>query len=132
MSRYQVLSREHAIAVIHRVVADPPQSAVIVLLVRCDHSVEGVVEVSGIQRAEQVLDVLDCVLAAASTRVEGVIVASIRPDGGIVAADCDLWHDVEETVVDAGLRLIDWYVFGRLSIVNVGELIGGSRDAALR
>ncbi|MEY4338598.1 MAG: hypothetical protein RLZ14_448 [Actinomycetota bacterium] len=80
-----------------------------------DHGVGGLlVAVSGTHHASTVLEVVE-VMAAAGERVEaltGLVVASVRPHGGLESTDEHLWHEASHRARCHGIELIEWFVVG--------------------
>jgi hypothetical protein len=82
--------------------------------------------VAGTDRPEQVLDVVEHLAAAgrASGMVSSLVVASVRPGGGLEPGDVDHWFDASEIAEEHGVELLEWFVYGTEGFVCPRDLLG--------
>lgn len=121
-----IVSREHAIAAFQRTMSQPVKPETLVLFLEHDLSCRSAVSVSGTLKPEAIIDVAETVAAAAASQphLGSLVLASIRPDGGIGPHDDELWFDINDIADDAGIALVDWLIFGRFGIFSPPELLG--------
>lgn len=85
----------------------------------------GLLVVSGTESGDALFDVLDLISAHADRHdhLGGMIVATVRPDGGAEPADVDRWLEASAIVHDRGLELVEWFVVGD-AVVCPRDLLG--------
>lgn len=68
--------------------------------------------VSGTERPDDVLEVVECLTQPAATResVAAIVVASIRPGAGALPSDLDRWLEMSELAEQAGVEVVEWFV----------------------
>lgn len=84
------------------------------------------VVVSGTAHAAAVLDVVE-VMATAGGRVPGLcslVVASVRPDGGVEPSDAGLWHEARSVAEGHDIDLLEWFVIGPRGVGTPRSLAG--------
>ena len=121
-----VISLERALTVFQRTAARPARSETLVIFLEEGGFGHTVVTVSGTTESDQVIDVAETMIQAAICQVDtsGVVIASVRPNGEVLADDDDLWFDLDDMFSDAGLVLMDWLVLGRFGPQSPRELLG--------
>lgn len=82
--------------------------------------------VSGTDRPDAMLGVVECVARAGEgiARLASIVVASIRPAGGLVPGDVDRWLEASDLADQHGLRLVEWFVIGPNGPECPRDLIG--------
>ena len=55
-----------------------------------------------------------------------LVVASVRPDGAMVAADADRWLAASEMLEGRGRELVEWFVVGHSGAACPRALVGGA------
>jgi hypothetical protein len=82
--------------------------------------------VSGTHRADDVLNVVECLaeVACASVTVAALVVASVRPSGGITSADIDRWLEASSLAESYGVQLTEWFVISPATVECPRELLG--------
>jgi hypothetical protein len=82
--------------------------------------------VGGTDEPDQVLDVAEHFASAGSSCgcVSGLVLATVRPAGGVEPGDIDRWFDASAIVEDNGLLLIEWFVFGDHGVASPRDLLG--------
>jgi hypothetical protein len=77
----------------------------------------GVVVVTDTSEPDDVLEVIECVLApsAHGGRVSAVVVASVRPDTTTMTVrsdtdDVDRWLEMSDLAEQSGIELLEWFV----------------------
>ena len=85
-----------------------------------------IVVVSGTDRPEQLLDVVERVAAAggASGVTTSLVVATVRPHGGIEPDDVDRWLDASAVAAGNGVLLLEWFVYGPEGFGCPRDLLG--------
>lgn len=93
--------------------AIPVDETIVILL---DHLRRGlcIAVVSGTTGPDDVIDVVELFAetAAASGRIGALVVASVRPDTGLLHDDADRWLEMSAVVAGHGLELLEWFVLG--------------------
>jgi hypothetical protein len=73
---------------------------------------------------------LACVMADAASRrstdISSMFVATVRPDGGLLASDIDRWLEASALVEAHGLTLLEWFVITADGVWLPRELLGES------
>jgi hypothetical protein len=62
--------------------------------------------------------------AGSSPDISGIVLASVRPGGGVLPGDDELWLEAADVVDEAGSMLIDWLIIGRDGTISPRELLG--------
>lgn len=111
-------SAADALALINVTMSQPPQSDTIALLL--DHERRGltVFTVTGTTHPDAMFDLIDIIVHASNqgdSRLGGLILASIRPDGGIEPSDVDRWLEASDITELGGLELVEWFVVGNVT-----------------
>ncbi|HSM65118.1 MAG TPA: hypothetical protein VK860_02315 [Ilumatobacteraceae bacterium] len=68
--------------------------------------------VTGTTDPDAVFRVIDLCLGATLPDAYGLLLASARPGGGVVPADRLRWVEAAMQCDDAGVELVEWFVFG--------------------
>ena len=84
------------------------------------------VSVSGTDDPDAVFDVADCMATAGSLsgRFTRLVLATVRPDDGLLGADIDRWMEISQRTAGHGVTLIEWYVVHPDGIACPRELLG--------
>ena len=74
----------------------------------------------------QILEVAEAMALAGATSpdVTALVLASVRPGGGPLPGDDDLWLGASDVVGECGLTLVDWFVIGRHGTFIPREALG--------
>jgi hypothetical protein len=98
------------------------------LAVLLDHRGRGntLVSVSGTYEPDAVFDVADCMSAAGalSGRFTRLVLATVRPDDGLLGTDIDRWMEISQRCEGHGVTLVEWYVVHPDGIDCPRELLG--------
>jgi phosphoserine phosphatase len=115
-------SAESALTVVALAIRRPQRPETVALLL--DHERRGisVVIVSGTERPDDVIEVAECLTTAGVDieRVGALVLATVRPGGGVLVDDADRWCDMSDVAADSGIELVEWFV--------IGDDIGCPRD----
>ena len=79
------------------------------------HELSGrVVAVTGTTRPDMLFGVLDvmCVAASEVPRANRLVMASVRPDGGVLPGDVDRWLEASALCELSDIELVEWFVIG--------------------
>lgn len=103
-----------ALALLSAVMASPPRAETIAILLDSGRRGHSIVVVSGTERPDDVLRVVD-VLAGALAEAgpaspAGVILASVRPGGRLDERDGDRWLEASDCLAACGVELVEWFV----------------------
>lgn len=115
-----------ALAVVHLAMRQPLQPEIIAFLLDDDSRGGTIVSVSDVDDDDAVFRVVDLMcqaLAGARARsaepdleVEpagfGLVVATVRPEGGVVTGDTYRWLEASSIAADHGVELVEWFVIG--------------------
>lgn len=97
---------------------------------RCGHSVMVVTDTGGDH--DCLFRVIDALVDATQSgpdtdpRIEGVILASSRPDGDAEFDDIHRWLEASDHCRAGGLELVEWFVLGRSGPQCPREMFGDS------
>ncbi|MDO8390825.1 MAG: hypothetical protein Q7V57_10075 [Actinomycetota bacterium] len=82
--------------------------------------------VSGTVQPDSVLAVAECIARAAEhvPRVAALVLATVRPGGGVLPGDVDRWLEASELVQARGLRLLEWFVIADGYVCCPRDLFG--------
>jgi len=101
-----------ALRVLRLAVTLPPQPETLAFVLD-PQGVGGVITlVSGTVRADSVLAVAECIAMAAEQvpQAAGLVLATVRPGGGVEPGDVDRWLEASHLVHARGLQLLEWFV----------------------
>lgn len=99
------------------------------------------VSVSGTEDPLAVIDVAEtlAMVAGEAPDIAGFVIASVRPGGGLLLDDDEIWFEIDLVVEEFGLILYDWLVIGIHGTLSVPREFGlptrwpmGAPDAATR
>jgi len=98
-----------------------------IVAVIVDHQRRGVaiIDVDDVDHPDGVHTVADLVIGIADLHPSagGVILASVRPEGGDELDDIERWLDLDHDLAAAGIELVEWYVIGT-SVSRPRALLG--------
>ncbi len=85
-----------------------------------------IIDVSGTVEPEAMLRVTNfmSMLGERSHPFTRLVVATVRPNGGLLAEDVDRWLEASQIAEGYGVRLIEWYVVHPDGISRPRELLG--------
>jgi hypothetical protein len=103
-----------ALAIVELAVHRPLTDETVVVVLDAERRGRTVVVVDGTRDADSVLDVVERIAESiAGTGQPGcMVVASVRPGGGPLAGDDELWLEASELADDFGVELLEWFVIG--------------------
>lgn len=124
--RDPICSAGDALAVFSLQLTHPLSHETLVMFIDASGCGISLVTVSDTVVPDQVLDVVDtmAMLLADRPNVSGMVVASVRPRGGILADDDTLWFEATEAVESHGLALFDWLIIGRGGTRSMSDELG--------
>ncbi len=101
-------------SMIAQVLARPLRAETIALLLDDRRRGISVLVVNGTDRPEALFDVVDLVAPADRHQAElgAVVLATVRPGGGVDDADVDRWLEASDVLGDRGVELVEWFVIG--------------------
>lgn len=79
--------------------------------------------VTGTTDPDALFGVIDLCLADSRPDAHGLVLASSRPRGGLVATDRQRWVEAAAQCDDAGVELVEWFVLGD-AVTRPRELAG--------
>ncbi|HEX9258941.1 MAG TPA: JAB domain-containing protein [Acidimicrobiales bacterium] len=115
-----------ALRIVGAMLSDPPREELACLLLDEERRGDVTFLVSDTPD-EAILDVTSLILGvAAGAGVSGVVLASHRPGRGHLpqSADCERCAMLIDTLADAGVALVDWFIVDRGLAASVPELSG--------
>jgi hypothetical protein len=85
-----------------------------------------IIIVAGTDRPDQLLDVVEhlAVAGGCSGTFTSLVVASVRPGGGLEPGDVDRWFDASDLAEEHGVELLEWFVYDGYRFERPRELIG--------
>jgi hypothetical protein len=120
-----IRSELDALAVVSLAIRRPHAPETIVVLLDHDRRGITVAVITGTVEADAVLDVVECICAAGTGtgRLGAIVVATVRPAGGMVLGDADRWVEACAIADDHGVELVEWFVVGH-DVDRPRELVG--------
>jgi hypothetical protein len=115
-----------ALAVISFAMNDPMAPEIIAVLLDHEHCGVSILVVTGITHPDALFDVLRAITDAAGPLdvLGGVVLASVRPDGGLEPADGDRWLAAVDILDERGIELLEWLVIDDASVSFPREMAG--------
>lgn len=107
--------------------AAQPMEAETLAFVLDAHGRGGVITVvSGTTEPDSVLAVVECLARAAAgvPSAAGLVLATVRPHGGVLPGDIDRWLEASALAEAHGVRLVEWYVINRSGAQSPRDLLG--------
>lgn len=115
-----------ALRVLRLSVSQPPQPETLAFVLD-QHGVGGVITlVSGTVQPDSVLAVAECIARAGEhvPRAAALVLATVRPGGGVLPGDVDRWLEASDLVQARGLVLLEWFVFADGYVCCPRDLFG--------
>jgi hypothetical protein len=105
---------EAAVSMVSVLMSRPPRFETIVIPLDDQRRGLSVVVVAGTVEPDSFFDILDIVglAAAGSDEVAGLVVATVRPHGGVDDRDVDRWLEGSALLGDRGIELVEWFIVG--------------------
>lgn len=104
-----------ALAIVIEMMDPRVRAETVVLSLDPQHRGLSVLVVEGTDDPSTFLAIIDSITEQARYLDEpgGLVVATVRPDGGPEYADLDRWVEANETCTETGVELVEWFVLGR-------------------
>ncbi|MBI4935644.1 MAG: hypothetical protein HY828_17315 [Actinobacteria bacterium] len=121
-----VRSAADAISLLSLAVVDPLEAETLAFLLD-DEGIGGVIVVfDGTTSADSVLDIVDIMVrtGAQAPACTSLVVASVRPNSGVLPGDVDRWLEASSIASLHGLELLEWYVISPFGIECPRDLLG--------
>jgi pimeloyl-ACP methyl ester carboxylesterase len=85
-----------------------------------------VVAVTGTTRPDMLFGVLEsmCLAAQTTPQAERLVMASVRPDGGVLPGDVDRWLEASAFCDLFDIELVEWFVIGPHGLECPRDLLG--------
>ena len=117
---------DQALAVFRLAMCHPLSPETLVMFLDNNNCGHELVSVSGTTEPFHVIDVAStmALCAAANEDMSALVLATIRPGGGLLAGDDELWFEAADTVEESGLVLIDWLIIGRGGVHSPRDYLG--------
>jgi len=121
-----ICSAGDALAVFALQLSQPLCHETLVMLIDSSGCGLSLITVSDTTLPHQVVDVADtmAIMLADRPDVSGMVLATVRPRGGVLADDDTLWFEADAVVESQELVLYDWLVIGRGGTRSVVEELG--------
>lgn len=121
-----ICSAGEALAVFALQLSQPLCHETLVMLIDSSGCGLSLVTVSGTTMPDQVVDVADtmAIMLADRLDVSGIVIATVRPRGGVLGDDDTLWFEADAAVESHGLVLYDWLVIGRGGTRSLSDELG--------
>jgi len=110
-----IIGPDAALALVCSATSDPPVAETIVVLLAPDRTGSCVVIVDGTDPPEREVDVVEAlsgIAARSDAGVAAMLVATVRPGGGVMDDDADRWLEMSSIAEQHGLVLVEWFVCG--------------------
>ena len=124
-ARIDPIGAAAALRLLMRSIRVPHVDETLVLVLDDAHRGVGIVSVDGTVRPDQVVDVVECLARPELFGGDSaaLVVASMRPGGGVDTGDVDRWLEMCDLADAAGLELVEWFVIGS-EITRPRDLLG--------
>jgi hypothetical protein len=121
-----IFSAADAMAVFSLQMSRPLRHEILVMFLDANSRGSTLVTVSDTSDPFCVVDVAEAMALSATDNadVESLVIASVRPGGGMLPGDDDLWLESADTVDQCGLILVDWLIIGRHGVQSPREALG--------
>jgi len=82
--------------------------------------------ISGTTEPDSIVAVAECVALAASRSPSlcGVVLATIRPAGGLLPGDLERWQLIDAVTEAQGIELVEWFIVGAAGVDSPRGLLG--------
>lgn len=103
-----------ALAVVDLAMAVPLTAETVVIVLDDAHRGRSIVVVDGTSNPDAVIEVVERLAeSVASSAVDGsLVVATVRPGGGLLPSDADRWLEAADVAEAFGVELVEWFVLG--------------------
>ncbi len=121
-----IRSSHEALAVVSMAIHRPLEPETIAFFLDDASRSSTITIVSGTTEPDSVLSVAECLSRAGgrSPTLCGLVLATVRPAGGVVPGDLDRWVDADLIVESQGLELLEWFVIGAAGAECPRDLLG--------
>ena len=121
-----ICSAGDALAVFALQLAHPLSPETLAMFVDASGCATSLVTVSGTVEPGHLVDVAEMLATVLGGRadISGVVLASVRPGGGVLTDDDTLWFEADAALNDGALVLYDWLVIGRGGTRSMREELG--------
>lgn len=115
-----------ALDVIRMSMSDPFRTETLGFLLTDSGRASEVAVISPTEEPDAVIHVADCLSAAGGLHPEvaSLVLATIRPSGGVTAADVDRWLEASDVADSNGVQLVEWFVIGPSGVACPRDLLG--------
>lgn len=109
-----ICSASDAITLLSAVIHQPLRDETVVVLLDAERCGRSIVVVSGTEDTDAVVAVSECMAAVVNDSIPGgaLVLATVRPGGGVLPDDVDHWLDASEVCETLGVELVEWFVIG--------------------
>lgn len=109
-----ILSSIEALRVVSMAIHHPLQAETIAFFLdecSCSHTIT---IVSGTTEPDSIISVAECMAIAASRSPSlcGVVLATVRPDTGMLPGDIERWLEIDAITESQGIELVEWFIVG--------------------
>ena len=121
-----ICSAADALRVFSLQISKPLCSEVLVMFLDDDGFGGTLVTISGASDPTSLVEIAETMATCAAMHPEiaGIVFATVRPGGGPLIDDDEIWTEVELALDDFDLVLIDWFVIGRDGTVSMRDELG--------
>ncbi len=126
-ARCDVIDTERvALSLMAMSVADPPRHETLAVLL--DDQLRGstILSVADTVEPDALFDVVDLIsdVNHAGDELGAVVLATVRPGGAADPGDVDRWLEASSMLADAGIELLEWFVFDATGVMCPRDLLG--------
>ena len=114
-----------ALSMVSVLMSRPPRHETIVIPLDDQRRGLSVVVVADTVEPDSFFDILDIVglAAAGNDEISALVVATVRPGGGIDEGDVDRWLEGSALLDDRGIELVEWFIVGD-DVCSPRDLLG--------
>lgn len=117
-------SEIEALSLVSPAIRHPLAHDTIAILLDAERRGLSILTITGTIALDAMFDVLEVVVEAGrDSDLGGLILATVRPDGGLEAGDGDRWLEANDLVEQRGIELVEWFVIAD-QIVCPRDMLG--------
>jgi len=122
----RIRSADDAVDLLTRAARQPLEPEVLTLFLDRHHMGSLITGVTGTTDPDMVVAVVElmCRAAALGEQAHRLVLASVRPEGGILPGDVDRWLEASAICHEAGIELVEWFVIAPGGISCPRDLLG--------
>lgn len=121
-----IFTAHDAMAVFSLAMSRPLRHETLVMFLDANDCGSSLVSVTDTDEPFHIVEIAETMALSGSDApdISGLVLATVRPGGGLLPGDDELWLEASDVVEDCGLTLVDWLVIGRRGTHSPREQLG--------